>query len=38
MIQISLKISEEDDPRLAAWIKGFQRKRQRELSANIRRF
>ena len=37
MIQISLKIDEENDPVLAAWVKGFQGKRSKELSANIRR-
>ena len=36
MIQISLKIDEEGDPRLAAWVKSFQGKRSRELSATIR--
>ena len=37
MIQINFKIDEVDDPRLAAWVKSFQGKRSRELSANIRR-
>jgi hypothetical protein len=37
MIQISLKVDETEDPRLAAWIKSFQGKKSKELSANIRR-
>jgi hypothetical protein len=37
MVQISLKIDEEEDPVLAKWVKSFQGKKTKELSANIRR-
>ena len=37
MIQVSLKIDENDDPVLADWIKSFKGKKSKELSANIRR-
>jgi hypothetical protein len=37
MIQVSLKIDENDDPVLAAWVLKFKGKKSKELSANIRR-
>jgi len=37
MIHINFRIDEAEDPRLAAWVKSFQGKRSKELSANIRR-
>jgi hypothetical protein len=37
MIQITLKIDEEEDPEIASWVKSFQGKRYRVLSLNIRK-
>ena len=37
MIQITLKIDEEEDREIAAWVKSFQGKRYRVLSLNIRK-
>ena len=37
MIQITLKIDEQEEPVLAEWIKRFQGKRSRLLSLNIRK-
>ena len=37
MIQVNFRIDETEDPRLAAWVKSFQGKKSKELSANIRR-
>ena len=37
MIHINFRIDEAEDPRLAAWVKNFQGKKNKELSANIRR-
>jgi hypothetical protein len=37
MIQITLKIDEEEDQELAEWVKSFQGKRYRVLSLNIRK-
>jgi hypothetical protein len=34
---ISVRIDEEEDPVLAGWIKSFRGKKNKELSANIRR-
>jgi hypothetical protein len=37
MIQITIKIDEEEDQDIAAWVKSFQGKRYRVLSLNIRK-
>jgi hypothetical protein len=37
MIQITIKIDEEEDQEIAAWVKSFQGKRYRVLSLNIRK-